>query len=198
MLTEWIIRGIYSIFIRSDYIIFSLPYVHLTKYFVVFFICIILFKRYGEITSEGKKILPIFSSISIIGILVTSLWFNAITDQILVKYRTIWWEVHEWDEVDYIQTEILVKKSNNRPTNSRSYKRSKVDEKYVIHFDDGSVINAWENVSSVYNLHHFVMNKNIDVKYTNEVETFNQNYKHHFKNELQKAKFIFLGIDKKW
>ena len=195
ILTEWVIRGLYWNVLRFDYIIFHLPFVHVTKYFFIAFIFFIFFKRYGQLTSAGEKIVPIFLIISAIGIVVTSLCFTLVTEKKLVNYRTVWWDVHEWNEVDYVKTEIIVKDPSDRMKKKSPFSTSKRYEKYYVYFEDGSVINAWENVDAVYQLHHLVLNKQIDVIYTREPEEFEVNYKLYFKKDMPKAKFIFLGMD---
>ena len=195
ILTEWVIRGLYWIVLRFDYIIFQLPFVHITKYFVVGFIFFLFFKRYGQLTSAGEKIVPIFLIISAIGIVVTSLCFTLVTEKKLVNYRTVWWDVHEWNEVDHVKTEIIVKDPSDRMKKKSPFATSKTYEKYYLYFEDGSVINAWENVDAVYDLHKFVLGKQIDIMYTKEPEEFEVNYKQYFKADMSKARFIFLGMD---
>ena len=192
-LTEWIIRGIYVVLIQSNkYITFGIPMIHLTKYFTVAIVLIYLFRRYSTLTAAGEKLMSLFLIISISGLLITSLWFNAVHEDKFIKYRIAWLSTHTWDEVDYVESKISSKLAVSQ------YTPPKVSEKYDIHFKDGSVINAWENVSSVYQLHKLVLTKNIDVTYNKkELESFEQNYSSYFRKEMPEATFIFYGVEDK-
>lgn len=196
--TEWIIRGIYSLFIRSDkYLTFTLPLIQLTKYFIMATVILLTVMRYMSLAPAGKKILPIFLVISVTGIIVSSLCFNAVSEEKLLKYRVIWRTVYTWDDVDYVKPKVYREDPMARPNRVNQYAPLKVYTKYYVHFKDGSVMNAWENIPSVYELHKFVLKNKIDVTYNEmEIESFEQKYTSYFKNEMPEAKFIFYGKTK--
>lgn len=83
----------------------------------------------------------------------------------------------------------------SRPNNVSQFKPLKTYTKYYIQFKDGSTINAWESLSSVYRLHEFVVENNVNVKYeARKLQFFEQNYTSYFKKDMSKAKFIFYGM----
>ena len=169
--------------------------VHLTKYFATAAVLILVFKHYVTLASAGEKLIPIIFIISITGILITSLWFNAVNEEKLVKYRIVWTSVNTWGEVDSVTPKIYREDPMSRTNNVNQFKPLKTHTEYHIQFKNGTTINARENLSSVYQLHKFVVENNVNVNYDNrKLQFFEQNYTSYFKKGMPKAKFIFYGI----
>ncbi|WP_062108830.1 hypothetical protein [Bacillus niameyensis] len=192
--TEWIIRGIYFCLIRSfKYITFASPMVHITKYFAVAIMLIILFIRYIPLAPAGKKLLPLFLVLSIAGFFITSLWFNAVNEEKIVKFRVVWGSSKSWDDVDYVSTNIY-REDHIKPRRDNQLMPLKVIKKYNLHLKDGSSLNVWNNLDSVYELHQFVLEKDIRVEHKADAEYFDQNFASYFKKSLPKAHVIF-GVE---
>ena len=66
--------------------------------------------------------------------------------------------------------------------------------KYNIHVEDGSVINVWNDIDSIFELHQFVLEKGIDVEYLYSGDDFESRYGSAFKESIEKARVIF-GVD---
>lgn len=192
--TEWVVRGIhYIVFKSSAYISFVSPILHWTKYFAVAFLLVVLFKKYVTLAPAGQKIIPILLVLTSVMFLVSSLWFNAVNEEKIVKHRVFLHSVKTWEEVDYVSTEInheekvVVERTNNLGP-------LKVIPKYNIHFEDGSVLNLWNDLPSIYELHQFVLENNIEVEYLTESKNFDQNFAYYFKDSLDQAHYVF-GVE---
>lgn len=193
--TGWIVRGIHYVAFRSsEYISFVSPMIHLTKYFSVAIVLFVMVYRYFTLTGFGKIIMPLLLTLSIAGLLVSSLWFNAVSEEKIVKLRVIYMTKYSWEEVDHISSEIYREDKIVTIGGSRSKPR-KVIAKYNIHLMDGSTTNVWSDLSSMNTLHQFVIEKDIDVKYLTESEYFDQKFTNYFKEDLPIAHFVF-GIDR--
>lgn len=192
--TGLIVRGIhYVVFQSGKYISFASPIIHLAKYFAVAMVVFMMINRLFTLTKAGKIIIPLLMIISIAGLLVSSLWFNAANEEQITKFRVIYPVNYSWEEVDYITTEIY-REDRIRTIGGSRMKPRKVIAKYNIHLTDGSSINVWSNLSAVYSLHQLVMEKEIDVKYLTESEYFDQRFKNYFREELSMAHVVF-GIE---
>lgn len=189
--TGWIVRGIYHVvFQSSEYISFASPMVHLTKYFASALFIFIMIYRYFTLTRLGKIIIPSLIVLSIFGLLVSSLWFNAVNEKEIVKFRVIYPIKYSWGDVDYVSSEIYHESRSGIKKRHRMKPR-RVIAKYNIHLINGSSINIWSNHLSIYTMHQFVIENEIDVKYLTEAETFDQNFKSYFGKELPMAHFVF-------
>lgn len=193
--TGWIVRGIHFVIFQSNkYISFVSPVIHLTKYFAIGIFIFIMVYRYFTLTKTGKIIIPTLVILSIVGLLVSSLWFNAINENKVTKFRVTYLQNYSWEEIDYVSTDIY-REDRLRTRGGRRMKPRKVIAKYNIHLMDGSSINVWSDLSNVYTLHQFVTEKEIDVEYLTELEYFDQRFKNYFKEDLSMAHFVF-GIKK--
>ena len=190
-LLDFILRGIYYAFVRSDnHLTFRVPYLHLTKYFVIGFVIVLFLYRTLNLTDFGKKILPLFLNITIAGMLVTALWFQSVTEENITKFRVVNPTTYSWDEVEYVEPKIYRK---NQLVGSRrtSHQRRKVYTEYNLHFTNGLVLNVWEDLDTVYELHQFVLAQGVEIADTDrELESFRQAYTSYFKDDLSKAEFI--------
>ena len=191
-LFDFILRGIYYAFVRSDdHLTFHLPYIHLTKYFVIGFVIVLFLYRHLNLTAFGKKILPLFLILTIAGMFVTPLWFQSVTEEKITKFRVVNPTTYSWDEVEYVETKIH---RENRVARSRRTSRSRpltVYTEYNLHFTNGSVLNVWEDLDTVYELHQFVLAQGVEIADTDrELESFRQAYTSYFKDDLSKAEFI--------
>src|SRR5690606_11466421 len=129
--TDNILRGIYQLFIRSEnHLTIHLPLIHVTKYFIIAFIVILFLYSYINIATAGKKVFLIFMFISILEIIVTPLWFNAVSKDKITKFRVIWPTVYEWDEVDHVETKVYREDGMSRPSGVNQYAPLKVYKKY--------------------------------------------------------------------
>ncbi|MUK87519.1 hypothetical protein GMD78_03775 [Ornithinibacillus sp. L9] len=192
--TEWIVKGVlYLLFQSHTYITFVAPILHFTKYFAIAIVLLLLFKKYVRLTPVGRKLIPIFLVLSIVMILITSLWFQAANEEKIVRNRIVWHDVKSWDEVEYVETEIYHEEKIFTERDN-PFESSSVIANYNIHFQDGSVINVWSDVSSIYELHQFVLENDIEVKHLTDTEHFNQNFSYYFKESLPKAQYIF-GVE---
>lgn len=190
-LTEWIIRGIYIILFSSHtFLTFVSPMLHLTKYFIVATIIILIIKKYFTLEQAGAIIIPIFLVVSIGFTLTSALWFNAANEEKIVKHRIVWHSVKTWDDVEYVSTEI---EQENRVvfSDTNTLTPLKIYTRYTIHFLDGTAINVWDNLSSVDELHQFVLDNKISVAYLSASEDFDKHYGSYFKKDLSKAHAIF-------
>ena len=193
--TEWIVRGVHYIVFQSyNYLSFVSPNLHWTKYLAVAFLLIMLFKKHAQLAPLGKRIVPILLTLSVAIFLIASLWYNAVNEEKIVKHRVFLHNVKTWDDVDYVSTEVkheekvIVNNANNLAPMD-------VIAKYNIHFNDGSVINVWNDLSSMYELHQFVLENNFEVEYLTDSEYFDQNFTYYFKDSMQKAYSVF-GVEK--
>lgn len=134
--------------------------------------------------------MPLLLTLSIAGLLVSSLWFNAVSEEKIVKFRVIYMTKYSWEEVDHISSEIYREDKIVTIGGSRSKPR-KVIAKYNIHLMDGSTTNVWSDLSSMNTLHQFVIEKEIDVEYLTESEYFDQKFTNYFKEDLPIAHFVF-------
>ena len=190
-LFDFMLRGIYYAFVRSDeHLTFRVPYLHLTKYFVIGFVIFLFLYRSLDLTDFGKKILPLFLILTIAGALVTALWFQSVTEETITKFRVINSTTYSWDEVEYVETKIY---RDNQVYRSRrtSHQPVKTHTEYNLHFTNGSVLNVWEDLDTVYELHQFVLAQGVEIADTDrELESFRQTFTSYFKDDLSKAEFI--------
>ena len=187
-LFDFILRGIYYAFVRSDdHLTFHLPYIHLTKYFVIGFVIVLFLYRHLNLTDFGEKILPLFLILTIAGVFVTALWFQSVTEEKITKFRVVNSTTYSWDEVEYVEPKIY---RQNPVYQSRRTRRTVYTE-YNLHFTNGSVLNVWEDLDTVYELHQFVLAQGVEIADTDrELESFRQAYTSYFKDDLSKAEFI--------
>ena len=187
-LFDFILRGIYYAFVRSDdHLTFHLPYIHLTKYFVIGFVIVLFLYRHLNLTDFGEKILPLFLILTIAGMFVTPLWFQSVTEEKITKFRVVNSTTYSWDEVEYVEPKIY---RQNPVYQSRRTRRTVYTE-YNLHFTNGSVLNVWEDLDTVYELHQFVLAQGVEIADTDrELESFRQAYTSYFKDDLSKAEFI--------
>ena len=187
-LFDFILRGIYYAFVRSDdHLTFHVPYLHLTKYFVIGFIIVLFLYRSLNLTDFGEKILPLFLILTIAGVFVTALWFQSVTEEKITKFRVVNSTTYSWDEVEYVEPKIY---RQNPVYQSRRTRRTVYTE-YNLHFTNGSVLNVWEDLDTVYELHQFVLAQGVEIADTDrELESFRQAYTSYFKDDLSKAEFI--------
>ena len=187
-LFDFILRGIYYAFVRSDdHLTFHVPYIHLTKYFVIGFVIVLFLYRHLNLTDFGEKILPLFLILTIAGVFVTALWFQSVTEEKITKFRVVNSTTYSWDEVEYVEPKIY---RQNPVYQSRRTRRTVYTE-YNLHFTNGSVLNVWEDLDTVYELHQFVLAQGVEIADTDrELESFRQAYTSYFKDDLSKAEFI--------
>ena len=187
-LFDFMLRGIYYAFVRSDnHLTFRVPYLHLTKYFVIGFVIVLFLYRTLNLTDFGKKILPLFLILTIAGALVTALWFQSVTEETITKFRVINSTTYSWDEVEYVEPKIY---RQNPVYQSRRTRRTVYTE-YNLHFTNGLVLNVWEDLDTVYELHQFVLAQGVEIADTDrELESFRQAFTSYFKDDLSKAEFI--------
>ena len=190
-LLDFILRGVYYAFVRSDnHLTFRVPYLHLTKYFVIGFVIVLFLYRTLNLTDFGKKILPLFLNITIAGMLVTALWFQSVTEENITKFRVVNSTTYSWDEVEYVETKIY-RKSHVGRSRRTSHQPRPVYTEYNLHFTNGSVLNVWEDLDTVYELHQFVLVQGVEIADTDrELESFRQAYTSYFKDDMSKAEFI--------
>ena len=104
-LFDFILYGIYYALVRSDnHLTFRVPDLHLTKYFVIGFVIALFLYRHLNLTDFGKKILPLFLFLTIVGMFVTPLWFQSVTEEKITKFRVVNSTTYSWDEVEYVET----------------------------------------------------------------------------------------------
>ena len=190
-LFDFILRGIYYAFVRSDeHLTFRVPYLHLTKYFVIGFVIFLFLYRSLDLTDFGKKILPLFLNITIAGALVTALWFQSVTEETITKFRVVNSTTYSWDEVEYAEPKIY-RESRVGRSRRTSHQPVKTHTEYNLHFTNGLVLNVWEDLDTVYELHQFVLAQGIEIADTDrELESFRQAFTSYFKDDLSKAEFI--------
>lgn len=191
---EWIVRGIHFVVFKSNtYVSFVSPILHWAKYFAVAFILIWVFKKYVTLAPAGKLIIPILLILTSAMFFISSLWFQAVNEEEIVKHRVFLHTVKTWDEVNHVSTEIHHEEKVilDVPNN---LKPSKVNVKYNIHFKDGTAVNVWNDLESMHELHQFVLENNIDVEYLTDTEHFDQNFAYYFKDSLEKAHIVF-GVE---
>lgn len=190
--TGFIIKGIhYVVFRSSDYIVFYAPLVYLAKFFVAFIIVLLFIKRHAELTRAGEIFIPVALIISLIMILLSTLWFQAADEERIVVHRAGWHQVKEWNEVEHVATSIEKKEIRNRRT-----RKVKVIPKYQLCFTDNSCVNVWSKVDKVYDLHQVVEEKGIPIEYQTimKKEKFETRYSSYFRRHMNEATEIF-GID---
>lgn len=189
LFTEWLIYGIISAIFQPDsYITFENSMIHLTKYFAVAILLALIGFRHIELTKAGKNFLSVILIGSILGLFVTPLWFNAADEENIVKFRVFFSTNYSWDEVDEVSTHIY--RINSRSGSARSGQR-RVIEEYNLHFTDGTALNVWSDLNSIYNLHQLALEKELPVKHLTEVEQFEQRFANYFKENLAKAYLVF-------
>lgn len=195
LFTSWVVRGIYFIIFQShSYITFVSPMLYLTKYFALAVFLLYLFIKYVTLTRAGIVIIPVWLVICIIMVATTSLWFHGANEDKIIKHRVLLHQVKSWDEVEYVSTEIRQKQKSIHDKR-KSLKSNKVIPIYNIHFTDNSTLNIWSDISSIYEIHKFVVDSGIEVKYFHDPTYFDQQYTHYFKGSLSQAHEIF-GIHK--
>ena len=190
-LFDFILYGIYYTFVRSDnHLTFRVPYLYQTKHFVIGFVIVLFLYRTLNLTDFGKKILPLFLIITVAGMFVTSLWFQSVTEEKITKFRVVNSTTYSWDEVEYVEPKIYRKIQVYRSRRTSRQPR-KVYTEYYLHFTNGSVLNVWEDLDTVYELHQFVLAQGIEIADTDrELESFRQAYTSYFKDDMSKAEFI--------
>ena len=196
-LFDFILRGIYYAFVRSDdHLTFHLPYIHLTNYFVIGFVIVLFLYRHLNLTDFGEKILPLFLNITIAGMFVTALWFQSVTEEAITKFRVVNSTTYSWDEVEYVETKIY-RESRVGRSRRTSHQPLKVYTEYNLHLTNGSVLNVWEDLDTVYELHQFVLAQGVEIADTDrEIESFRQAFTSYFKDDLSKAEFILYEREK--
>lgn len=197
LVTGLVVEWIHAVLFQSeDYLSFNSPLSHLTKFFVLGLLFSIVLIRSLTLTPFGKRFLTVTLLVSIIGIPMTILWFNAIDEDRVVAYRVIAKTTYDWEEIESISTEIT---RESRVAKSRKTSRSRplrVFKKYNIHLHDGKKVNVWGGLDSVYKLHEKVLEKDIPVTYNKrELKYFRQSYTSYFKDDLVKAEYVFYGVD---
>lgn len=189
--TEWIVRGLhYIVFDSNTYLSFVSPILHWTKYLAVAFILIWLFKKYVPLAHAGKIMISIALILIPLMFVIASLWFNAVKEEKIVKHRIFSHTVNTWEEVEAVSTNIYRKRSTSMGAKNH-LTPSKLIVNYNIHLVDGSVIDVWNDLESMYVLHQFVLANNIDVEYLSDVEHFDQKFASYFKDSLDKAHLVF-------
>lgn len=190
--TGYIVKGIQYILFKPDtYITFIAPLSHFTKYFVVSTILIALIRKHATLTEFGRVFTIVGLVISLSMIPITSLWFNAVNEEYITKFRVFTQSKSSWENVDHIST--LVSRER-RMSGRRTAAPSKtiIKEKYNIHFKNGEKINVWGGVEDTYKLHKFIKIKNIEEKHlTKRIDTFEQTYGSLYKGRVEEAKYIF-------
>lgn len=196
LLTEPVLRGLYYLVLKGNgYLALATPLIHTTKYFAIALFLTFLFRRFSTLTSAGKKFVPVILILSVAGLLTTSLWFNAVDEEKIVRYRILVPIVKTWEEVDYVSSAIFMENPMSRPKQVNQLAPLKLYTKYHIHFNDGSKINVWNNLDAMYELHQMILENNVNVKYaTKNLAYFDQNYSSHFKKALPKAHSVF-GVE---
>ncbi len=158
-------------------------------------VVIITVNHFLSLAPAGRKVLPILLVISVLGIIVTSLWFNVVSEEKLIKHRVIWRTIHTWEDVEYVEPKIYREDPMDRPERVNQLAPLKVYTKYNIHFKNGSVLNAWDQLPNVYTLHSLIVEKNVEAHYNEmQLESFEQKYMSYFKDKMPEATFIFYGI----
>ncbi len=144
------------------------------------------------LTTISKKVIPILLTLSIVLLVISSLWFSAVNEEEIVKHRVFLHSTAKWEEVEYVSTKIRHEEKVTIKTDN-PFVPSKVIPTYNIHLNDGSIMNVWNDLSSMFELHQYVLEKNIEVKHLTELGPieFDQNFSYYFKGNLNKAHEVF-------
>ena len=191
---EWVVRGAhFFIFDSGSYLSFVRPILHWVKYLGVAFVLVVLLKKYATLTEAGKIFSLISFVVIVLAFLTASLWFNAVNEETIVKQRVFSQDVYTWEDVEFVSTDIYRK---NNTGSRRTNPSRKLIVKYNIHVEDGSVINVWNNIDSIFELHQFVLDKGIDVEYLydRDGDAFDSSYTSEFKRSMDKARDVF-GVE---
>jgi len=197
--TELILVMLYNLFFSSiNHITFTLPFIHLTKFFSTGLVILLLVYRHIHFTEKGKYIFRVLLSVSIVGIIISVFSFNVVTEKNLLKYRVVYPYFYDWEDVDHVETKIYRDDAVARSKNVSRFTPLKVHIKYNIHLKNGASFNAWDNIDNVYELHRLVLNQHIDVQYNEmDLESFVSKYTSDFKEDMPKIKYIFYGVNDK-
>jgi hypothetical protein len=161
LLVEPIARGIYHlIFGANSYFTFANPNVHLLKYFAIAIFVLVMIYVVFDITPAGKKVIPAFVLVLTLALLVTGVYFNATNEQQIVQQRLWKKDMKKWDEVKTVSTEATLEGKWRKPGKSLDPKLE-----YRIHFQDGSSVNVWDDISSLINLHKYIQEKGIPIEH---------------------------------
>ncbi|MDL4838928.1 hypothetical protein [Aquibacillus rhizosphaerae] len=185
-----IVKGLYMVVFQSQsYLTFSSELVSYTKYFGVGTILFILILIFWKLTSFGKKVLPILIVTLMFGFLFTSVYFNAADEEHIVQQRIWKRDVKTWDQVTYISTKAYLE--DELEVRRKRYAVAKFE--YRIFFNDGSSVNLWDDIPSLYKLHTFVLQKGVEIRHKSVDEDIKERASYHIDGDVAKAKEI-LGI----
>lgn len=204
--TEPLIRIVYLV-AGWNQLTLTTPFISGTKFFALSIVVVILAGKYMKLTpiaERGKKPLLLLLSV---GLLTTTVWFTTTNENSITVQKLLHHKSHTWDEVDYVKTglitnrtitvfgkEIEYRRTDGVGKNRRSRGRGKVIPlyEYRVFFKDGSSVNVWDNIDSLYKLHTFVKEKDIKVVH-GEVHLKENNLRSYIKGDVEKAKEI-LGF----
>lgn len=149
------------IFQSSSFITFHNPYIGMMKYTVLILVLSLLLFRYLHLTPLGKRLLPVIAILFALLSLGIFVHFNA-TDEKQIVQQQLWKkDIHSWNDVDYIETKAESKSTIKRIGSTND----ELKLAYTIHFTDGSSLNVWDDIPSLYNLHQKVEQMGIKVKH---------------------------------
>lgn len=193
MTTEWIVYGLQTIlFNPSQYITYVNPLISFTKLFAMGLFFSFLGFKYFELTRAGKIFFTFMLIISLCGLVYSSFSFQAANETKIVKFRVHSSLEYSWDEVDFISTHVY-RENRKRSRGGTRSKTRKLIKKYNIHVDE-NIINVYSDFDKTYELHQLTSNKNIKFKHKTESEYFDQRFKSHFKDNIDKSYSLF-GIN---
>lgn len=191
---EWVVRGIhFFIFDSGSYVSFVRPILHWSKYLGVAFVLVVLLKKFVTLTEAGKVLSSTAFVVIVLVFLTASLWFNAVSEEKIVKQRVLSQDVYTWEDVEFVSTDLYRKRTTG-PNSPNKFRPQKLVVKYNIHVEDGSVMNVWNDIDSIFELHQFVLEKGICVEYLYSGDDFESRYGSAFKESIEKARVIF-GVD---
>jgi len=191
---EWIVSGIQSfIFDSGSYLSFARPILHWVKHLGVAFVLVVLFEKFVNMTGAGQFLSSIALVVIVLVFLTASLWFNAVSEEKVVKQRIFSQDVYTWEDVEFVSTDLYRKRTTGSNSPNK-FRPQQLVVTYNIHVEDGSVMNVWNDIDSIFELHQFVLEKGIDVEYLYNGDDFESRYGSAFKNSIEKARVVF-GIN---
>lgn len=158
--TEVIFKLIYMVaFSGSNFIVLASPFLSKAKYFVLFLVFLIFFRRHAMITEAGEKLIPLLMLFSVFGVLFTSFWLTGVSEDKIVQYRPWGIKKYIWEDVEEVTTEIVVK----RRSRSKTIGTSVVVYRYILNMGNGKGVNVWGDISSNYELDVIVKDMGLKV-----------------------------------
>jgi hypothetical protein len=183
-----ILEGVYlTVFQSEDHFTFHNQLLFLTKYFLAIAVLFLILFFNIQLTQQGKKLIPFIIVVSFLGFLFASVNFVVTDDEKIVEQRLWGRDVKTWDEVSHITTDAVLVN-----VVKRSRRKSVPKFEYRIFFDDGSSVDAWEGVNANYELHTYIVQKEIKMEHkTTRHKLWKEPELYMPKEQIEKAKKIF-------